>query len=311
MITAAPVTVIIPTFNCRQWVGQAIDSALNQSIVPARVIVVDDGSTDGTGTLLAQYGDRICWLTQSNRGVAAARNRGLAEATTEWIAFLDADDVWHPRKLELQFRIIADQPGLGLLATGLFEWPSKEIPSLKDEVLPPLRIIHRNRLAVKNCVATSSILIRHEVARRTGEFDIDLSGPEDHDYWLRAADVTTVGFLPLELTGYRSIPGSLSKRAASMEAGMKRTLLKLDDRDFWRGDRLLRRRAYGYVNYSCAYMYGAAGHYAVAIRKLIESFAWYPLPARLTSEDVVFARARRLAVLFLRMLGMMSPDPNR
>ena len=309
MIAPASVTVIIPTFNCRQWVGQAIDSALNQTVAPAQVIVVDDGSTDGTTALLAGYGPRIRLLTQANQGVAAARNTGLSAPSTEWIAFLDADDVWHPRKLELQMRIISNHPEIGLLGTGLFAWPSSGIPTLAGDAIAELMPIRRDRLAVKNCLATSSILIRRDVVRSIGGFDPDLSGPEDHDYWLRAAEVTTTGVIPLELTGYRSVPASLSKRAACMEAGMKRILRKLDDRDFWCGDRLLRRRAYSYANYSCAYMHGAAGHYALAIRRLLDSMTWYPLPGRLTGEDVCFARARRLAVLLLRMLRVKRPDP--
>jgi glycosyltransferase involved in cell wall biosynthesis len=306
----APVTVIIPTFNCRQWVREAIDSALNQTLAPAQVIVVDDGSTDGTTAHLADYRTRIRTLSQPNQGVAAARNRGLASAGTEWIAFLDADDVWHPRKLELQMRIIAEHPEIGLLGTGLFAWPAATIPTLATSAVPRARIIRRDQLAVKNCLATSSILIRRDVAERIGDFDTALSGPEDHDYWLRSADIAPVGIIPLELTGYRSVPGSLSKRAASMEAGMKKILHKLDSRDFWRGDRMLRRRAYSYVNYSCAYMHGAAGHYALAIRKLLDSMTWYPLPNRLTADDVPFGRSRRLAVLVMRMLRLISPDPN-
>jgi glycosyltransferase involved in cell wall biosynthesis len=310
MNSGASVTIIIPTFNCRQWVGQAIDSALNQTAAPAQVIVVDDGSTDGTLTLLNGYGARIRSLTQCNQGVAAARNRGLAAAATEWIAFLDADDVWHRRKLEVQTRMIADHPEIGLLGTGLFPWPSATIPSPPADAKPSLTIIRRDQLAVKNCLATSSILIRRDVAGAIGEFDAALSGPEDHDYWLRAAEVATVGMIPLELTGYRSIPGSLSKRAASMETGMKQILRKLDARDFWCGDRMLRRRAYSYANYSCAYMHGAAGQYMRAIRRMLDSMTWYPLPSRLRAEEVPFARARRLAVLILRMLRVMRPNPN-
>lgn len=310
MIARAPVTVIIPTFNCQQWVGQAIDSALRQTVPPARVIVVDDGSTDATPSLLAAYGDRIHALSQENRGVAAARNRGMAAAATEWIAFLDADDLWHPRKLELQFKLIADRPELGLLATGLFAWPSENLPQIETDALPLATIIDRGQMAVKNRLATSSVLIRRDVARRVGVFDTELSGPEDHDYWLRAIDVATVAVLPMPLTGYRSVPGSLSKRAASMEAGMRRTLCKLDDRNFWRGDRMLRRRAYGYFNYSCAYMYGAAGQYTAGLRTLLSSIAWYPLPVRLSRGEVPFGRARRLAVLLLRMLRMIRPDSS-
>jgi glycosyltransferase involved in cell wall biosynthesis len=310
MTLAAPVTVIIPAFNCREWIAQAIDSALAQTMVPAQVIVVDDGSTDDTADVLVTYGARIRCLSQANQGVAAARNRGLAAADTEWIAFLDADDVWHPRKLELQMQAIARCPDVGLLGTGLFPWPTAEIPSAGANGSPRVTSIGRDQLAIKNRLATSSVLVRRDVVRRVGEFDTTLSGPEDHDYWLRAAEVAPVGVVPLELTGYRSVPGSLSKRADSMEAGMKQILRKLDARDFWRGDRLLRRRAYSYVSYSCAYMHGAAGHHAIAIRKLMDSMTWYPLPNRVAAGDVPFGRVRRMTVLLLRMLRVMSPDAN-
>jgi glycosyltransferase involved in cell wall biosynthesis len=309
--TAAPVTVIIPAFNCRQWIGQAIDGPLGQSVRPAQVIVVDDGSTDDTADVLAAYGGRIRCLSQANQGVAAARNRGLAAADTEWIAFLDADDVWHPRKLELQMGAIARCPELGLLGTGLFAWPAAAMPPVGANAPSSATRIGREQLAVRNCLATSSVVVRHDVVRRVGDFDTTLSGPEDHDYWLRAAEVTPVGVLPVELTGYRTVPGSLSKRATSMEAGMKRILHKLDARDFWRGDRLLRRRAYSYASYSCAYMHGAAGDHAAAVRRLVESLTWCPWPSRAAAGGVPLGRARRLAVSTLRMIGVMNPDPNR
>jgi glycosyltransferase involved in cell wall biosynthesis len=310
MTAVAPVTVIIPAFNAQRWVGQAIDSALDQTLPPAAVIVVDDGSTDGTALTIAGFGRRVRCIRQPNRGVAAARNAGLALADTPWIAFLDADDVWHRRKLELQMRVLADRPDIGLLGTGLFAWPSTAEPTFPTEPVPVATLIRRDRLAVRNALATSSVLLRRDVAERVGGFDTALSGPEDHDYWLRAADVAAVALIPLMLTGYRTVPQSLSKRAASMEAGMRQVLRKLDARDFWRGDRLLRRRAYGRADYSAAYLHGAAGQYGTAIGKLLTSIMWYPLPSRWTPEDVAFGRARRLAVLALRMLGIMRPDPQ-
>jgi glycosyltransferase involved in cell wall biosynthesis len=310
MTGQAPVTVIIPTYNCRRWVGEAIDSALHQTIPPAQVIVVDDGSTDDTASLLAEYGTKIQAISQANQGVAAARNRGLAAAGSEWVAFLDADDIWHPRKLELQLRTIKANTGIGLLGTGLFVWPAAAVPDLAGGTAPQPTLIGRERLAVKNCLAASSVLIRRDVAANIGQFDTTLSGPEDHDYWLRAAEVAQSGVLPLELTGYRSVAGSLSRRAESMEAGMKQILRKLDARDFWRGDRLLRRRAYSYASYSSAYMHGACGQYTRAIRNLLESIRWYPLPHRLRPDDVPFGRSRRLGVLMMRMLHLMTPDPS-
>ena len=98
----APVTVIIPTYNCGPFVAEAVDSVLAQTLPPAGIIVVDDGSSDDTPQRLERYRGLIQYVTQRNQGVSAARNRGLLLADTEFVAFLDADDVWHPRKLELQ-----------------------------------------------------------------------------------------------------------------------------------------------------------------------------------------------------------------
>jgi glycosyltransferase involved in cell wall biosynthesis len=307
-MSVAPVTVIVPAFNCRQWIRQAIDSVLGQTVAPAEIIVIDDGSTDGTGEILADYGTRIRTIVQSNRGVAAARNAGLRAAKGELIAFLDADDVWHPRKLELQRRAMADRPRIGLLGTGVFGWPAAEMPGIIAECTVPVAEIARGALAVRNYLTTSSVLMRREVVRQIGEFDAALSGPEDHEYWLRAIDASSVGILSLPLTGYRSVPGSLSKRAATMEAGMLRILGTLDARDFWRGDRLLRRRAYSYVAYASANLHGAAGEQTIALRKILRSMAIYPLPYGPTEAGATLVRVRRMAVFLLRLLGAMKPE---
>src|SRR4051794_8654152 len=94
------VAVIIPTFNYARFVGRAVQSVLDQTFPPAEVIVVDDGSTDATAGVLESFGSRITVLRQQNRGVAAARNLGVRHSTAPLLAFLDADDLWLPRKLE-------------------------------------------------------------------------------------------------------------------------------------------------------------------------------------------------------------------
>lgn len=301
------VTVIIPAFNCAQWLGQAIHSVLQQSVPPCEIIVVNDGSTDGTARVLAEYAQQVRYVEQPNQGVAAARNTGLRLAGGEFIAFLDADDVWHPRKLELQLSGLTDRPEIGLLGTRTFPWPAAAMP---DASRPAVRMIDRDLLAVKNYLATSSILVRREVVRQVGEFDVTLRGPEDHDYWLRIAEVAGIGFLPARLTGYRTLPGSLSTRAGSMEAGMRRILFKLDSRDFWRGKQLLRRRAYSYASYSCAQLHGAAGEQWTAIARLLDSLIWYPLPYRRSEAGVSCGRLRRLAVSLLRLGGLSGPHPS-
>jgi glycosyltransferase involved in cell wall biosynthesis len=309
-MSGAPVSVIIPAFNCQAWIRQAIDSALGQTVAPREVIVVDDGSTDDTRSVLAEYGSKIRALSQRNQGVAAARNLGLQSASGEIIAFLDADDMWHPRKLELQLRTMRDNPSIGLIGTHIFPCPDSVLPDLRDYPLSEITKIGRDELAVKNYLTTSSILVRRELVQRAGEFDTQLQGPEDHDYWLRIAELSNVANLNLPLTGYRSVPGSLSKQATMMEAGMRRILQKLDKRDAWKGRGMLRRKAYSYFNFSCAHMYGVAGTQGTAIIKMLRSFAWYPWPYSRSEAGVCWARPKRLSVLFFRLMGVMRPDPG-
>lgn len=103
-----PVSVVIPTFNRAALLGRAIDSVLNQTYQDFELLVVDDGSTDGTRDVVAKYGSRLRYLPQQNAGVSAARNAGVRHARFDLIAFLDSDDIWRPQKLELQVPAMAD-----------------------------------------------------------------------------------------------------------------------------------------------------------------------------------------------------------
>ena len=99
------ISVIIPSYNSAAYLPAAIDSALNQTVAPLEVIVVNDGSTDETPQVLERYQGRIVTITQENRGLSGARNRGIAAAGGNLVAFLDADDVWLPEKLEKQIEV--------------------------------------------------------------------------------------------------------------------------------------------------------------------------------------------------------------
>lgn len=107
------VSVIIPTYNRASTLRRTVDSALAQTYQPLEVIVVDDGSSDGTGEVLRSYGDRIQAIYQPNGGPSAARNTGARSAKGQWLAFLDSDDVWKPEKIERQVRMV-DVPGCGV-----------------------------------------------------------------------------------------------------------------------------------------------------------------------------------------------------
>lgn len=107
------VSVIIPTYNRAHYLGEAVESILNQNIEDCQIeiIVVDDGSSDNTKAVLGKFGRSVRYIYQDNRGAGPARNRGIEEATGEWVSFLDSDDRWLPDKLNLQFRVLDAFPG--------------------------------------------------------------------------------------------------------------------------------------------------------------------------------------------------------
>ena len=303
-MTPASVTVIVPTYNCGEFVRHAIDSALAQTASPEAVIVIDDGSTDDTAARVAGYEGRVRYIRQPNQGVSAARNYGLREVRSEFVAFLDADDVWHPRKLELQLAVLRAKSDFGLVGTSTYSWPGKapELPRQPTEgrLVP----VPWELLAVRNVFVTSSVLIRRTVLDRVGEFDTRLQGPEDHDLWLRLAEVARTGNLDVPLTGYRDVPGSLSKQPRRMEEGMLRIIAKLGARGAWQGRSWLRRKAYSLVYLQSAYMYGQAGAHRTAVAKSIRSIASYFWPYRASECKAPFERPKWLLRSFINLFRL-------
>lgn len=300
------VSIVIPSYNSAHFVVDAIESVLNQTVLSTEIIVVNDGSTDDTIDRLAPYRRRIVQIDQPNAGLSAARNSGLRAASGEFIAFLDADDAFHPRKLELQLEALRNRPDLGMVGTETFDFPATALPQICDDWR--IREIPLDKLLVRNYFTASSVLVRRSIAERVGEFDVALPNAEDLDYWQRSAELAGVAIVKLPLTGYRQVPGSLSRRPREMEVGIERVLQKLDARDAWRGRNWLRRKSISYFHYACAHLYGAAGHRAFAVRRMLQSLAWYPLPYEQSESGFALARPRRLAVLTLRMLRLKAPE---
>jgi glycosyltransferase involved in cell wall biosynthesis len=274
-------------------VAEAAASALRQTYAPADVIIVDDGSTDDTRERLKSFGSPVRYIYQENQGVAAARNRGLAEATGDVIAFLDADDVWHSRKLEIQIECLRRHTEMGLIGTETVDWPSQGFPEFANSTMLPT-VIRLDDLVVKNLFVTSSVVVRRSVLDRVGDFDRALHGPEDYDLWLRVAQASVVANLPLPLTGYRNVPGSLGKRAFSMEEGMRIILQKLEAAGVFSGRTMLRRKAWSYLYASCGYMYGAERRHGTALKLLTKSLLLYPCPYRRREVRMPLVRLRLL-----------------
>lgn len=182
--TKPQVSVIIPTYN-RGWIiKEAIDSVLAQDYGDFELIVVDDGSTDNTDDILNSYRGDIIVFRQENQGVSAARNRGLAEASGRFIAFLDSDDLWLPQKLSLQVEFFSKNPDAQICQTEE-TWIRKGVRvNPKKRHKKPWGMIFEASLAL--ClVSPSAVMIRRSLFEKVGGFDETLPACEDYDLWLR------------------------------------------------------------------------------------------------------------------------------
>jgi glycosyltransferase involved in cell wall biosynthesis len=302
MTTTAPVTAVIPSYNCGEMVIEAVESVLAQTTVPSQIIVVDDGSTDGTPEWLRPYRDRIHYVRQPNQGVSSSRNRGIAEARNDVIAFLDADDVWHPRKIELQLETFTSHSELGLLGTKSFEWPSEQLPRVNQRAHESVSRVTWRRLVVRSFFVTSTIMVRRHVLSQVGWFDPALRRAEDRDLYIRIAKAFPVANLDLPLTGYRLRADSLSGQVSTMADGGEKLLHKLRMDTSGPIGWLLWRQAASYLDYNCANTCAEAGYRAWALGYLLKSMAGYPLPFTRGVTATAFERPKRLLVLLWRLL---------
>ena len=161
------VSVIIAAYNAEAYIAEAVESVLGQTVPPDEVIVVDDGSTDGTRNVLGQFGDRITVLNQTNSGQAVAVNKALAATQGELIGFCDADDLWTPRKLELQLALLDRQGDVEAVFGKVEQFVSPDVPDEQRERLKPAIAIMPGEL--KQCM-----LIRRAALDRAGPFDESL-----------------------------------------------------------------------------------------------------------------------------------------
>ncbi|MGI9432307.1 MAG: glycosyltransferase family 2 protein [Myxococcota bacterium] len=190
------VATVICTYDRESEVCRAVESALAQTHAPAEIIVVDDGSTDGTRAALARFGNSIQYVHQENQGASAARNTGVGVARAPWIAFLDSDDLWLESHLEDLLSIVTSaEPVAWAFSTRLVrndnrEEPRKELP---DEIVAPLVDAHgvaSDYFAVAAAgipTATSTFLIQRRVLEELAGFDVELPAGEDLDLWWRIA----------------------------------------------------------------------------------------------------------------------------
>jgi glycosyltransferase involved in cell wall biosynthesis len=197
------VSTIIPCFNREAFVGEAIESALAQDWPHKEVIVVDDGSTDGSAGVCRKFGSLIVFVQQENRGVSAARNLGLQLAQGDMFAFLDSDDLWLPGKISAQMEQMLRDEAIAVSATHLRFDPPVHIRSRYATTDTPWQELFRRDILW----ATPTIVTRKCLIQRIGQFREDLSHYEDRHFWLRLLLHGKYGCVDKELTVVRRVEG--------------------------------------------------------------------------------------------------------
>jgi glycosyltransferase involved in cell wall biosynthesis len=202
------ISVVIPAYNASKFILDCLDSVCRQTCRPFEVIVVSDGSTDNTEHLVAKYFPEVILLVQNNGGVSSARNTGIKISQGDYIAFLDADDMWIPQKLEQQVACIEAYPSAQFFISdeslvyeesyvkssmsncSFFEQLPKEVAPLAKPV---------SWLMKESFVSTSSVLVSSELVNRVGLFQEGLHIGEDRDYWIRLALNSDIIYVPESL----------------------------------------------------------------------------------------------------------------
>ncbi len=232
------VSVIIPVYNGERYVGQAIASALKQTLKEREVIVVDDGSTDGSAREIRRFGTQIVYLSQANRGVCAARNAGIRQAKGEYVAFLDQDDLFFPEKLATLAGYLDAHPRCGMVYGPLSGIDAQGRPATLKRL--PLHAGDVYLKQFRECfISPSMAMCRRALLFKVGLFDERFSSEgEDYDLFLRLAREAEVGVVPEVLGMYRVHAANTSRIWAERPPAAMEEILRPHKREIERRYRL-------------------------------------------------------------------------
>lgn len=277
------VSVVIPTYNMAEYINEAVDSVLNQTYKSIEVIVIDDGSKDNTKEVLKRYDSAIKYIYQENKGASAARNTGVRISKGEFIAFLDADDIWLSGKLSEQMKLILSDNSIGLVSCSGYEIGEEgKVIRLfqKTDYASKGKLL--KMLCLKNIISGGSeALVRKECFDKVGRYDESLvsSLAEDWDLWLRIAPLYNIRFISIPLVKIRVRANSLCSplNAEQMLCNELQILKRVFSSSGLKFSRLMKQRAYSYRYYSAAVAYKECKDIVNSRRCLKKSFLTFPL----------------------------------
>lgn len=208
------VSAIMPAYNSSAYIAEAIRSVLDQDYNNLELIVVDDGSSDDTTALARSFGERVTVIQQSNKGPAAARNRGAQEARGELLAFIDSDDVWSPGKVRAQVDYLQAHPDVGVVYGRLIRWLEKEdgtfdpppapgSPPTERPVAPDRSGWIYPELLLDSVIWVVTAMVRRPIWEALGGMDESLRCGEDYDFFIRASRICRMHELDEVLAAYR------------------------------------------------------------------------------------------------------------
>jgi glycosyltransferase involved in cell wall biosynthesis len=306
------VSAIVPLYNKRDTVVEAVESILAQTRPPDEIIIVDDGSTDGSGELiLERYGSNplVRLIRQPNRGVSAARNAAIAASTSPLLAFLDADDKWLPRRVEIQAALMENNDGCMIVL------PSAVLSDAKSGAtwIEGDKIDKRNYLRSffrHDClIVTSGVMLRNSAVEQVGPFDESLYMGEDADLWLRVIKRFGFEHLPQPVVWYRCCRSDALESVERDFRGVDRFYAK-HRHCFGRGlkGRIIWREAYAAVLRRQAVWHLRHRHGKYALKKLLKASCLWPFfnPCPIAKSGLEYAlgpKVYRAAVALARKLA--------
>lgn len=299
------VSVIIPAYNYARFLLDALNSALGQNYSPLEIIVVDDGSTDETASVLGGITDpRLRIIRQPNAGLSAARNTGIREAKYSFIAFLDADDRWADGFLSVtmsRFRELPDD--FAIVATGSQRMTvDGQLVEQPRTLVHPPPILRAGDFILVNRMFPSAVVARRSALLECGGFDTKLRSSEDRDMWIRITTRHRAAHIPKTFAHIRRHGENMSKNAGRMRVNTLRVLGKAwHARAVSRWRLLFWLKARAYFEYQSAWTHFSAGRRAPALGFLTISFLLHPFfLCTANVGDVPLFRLRALCHFLLR-----------